>query len=327
MTNFFNTVAALRPRIWCLENVKRLICKKFIEDFKKLLKTATGYHFTFKLLRSADWSIPQARERLYVVGVRKDCLRLRTWSASLMRFDSILESSKGADPCPDFMDFLAAHGCPVVGESSRVTPADIELERQCCCGPKSACPVHPCFCQLCVKAGPAARLCKWRKHINQYMLSQKRNRRTYLANWRKVMSDQHLKAAPSYFELARRAKIAASKKISSPRERLLLDAVSGSENLLRKSVILDLSQSIHRLVIRRDGKVPTIGKGSTRLFVTSKGVFLNHRQCLALNGLGSKTFEAQGVKPSVLHYMAGNAMCLPVVGSVLVAAGEVVRWD
>ena len=191
----------------------------------------------------------------------------------------------------------------------------------------SVCQSHPCRCPQCSRHGEAPRLCKWRKHSAHFILAQKSNRRTYLAAWRKVRQDPKLKSAPSYFEMAQAKKLAGARTITSPRERVLLQTVSASENLMHPSVIVDLSQSIHRLVRRRDGKVSTICTGSTKLYLPFSGQFLNHRHCLALNGIRSETFEAHGVKSSELHFMAGNSMCLPVVGSVLIAAGELVRWD
>jgi site-specific DNA-cytosine methylase len=290
MIHFFKTIRALRPRVWCLEYVKRLICKKFLPEFKLLLEKMSGYHFVFKVLRSVDWGIPQVRERLYVVGIRKDCKRGR-WLALRNKFDDVLESSKVAGSCPNFLDFLAQHFCPIE------PPARVPMERTavCCCGTSFICQTHPCRCPACSRHGEAARLCKWRKRSTHYVLANKGNRRTYLAAWRKVRQDPKLKAAPSYFEMARAKKLAGAQAISSPRERVLLQTVSGSENLMHPSVIVDLSQSIHRLVRRRDGKVPTIGTGSTKLYLPFSGKFLNHRHCLALNGMRSKIFEEHGL--------------------------------
>ena len=64
----------VRPKIFIAENVKGLLLwqnglaiKTIIEDFAEC-----GYEVTYKLLNMADFGIPQKRERIFIVGVRKD---------------------------------------------------------------------------------------------------------------------------------------------------------------------------------------------------------------------------------------------------------------
>lgn len=63
-----------RPKIFIAENVKGLmvlnkgtILKKILEEFKN-----SGYDVEYKLLNAADFGIPQKRQRLFIVGFRKD---------------------------------------------------------------------------------------------------------------------------------------------------------------------------------------------------------------------------------------------------------------
>lgn len=67
-------IELLRPKVFLAENVKGLISwengyaiKTIIEDFSKL-----GYRVEFKLFNTADYGVPQTRERVIIVGVRED---------------------------------------------------------------------------------------------------------------------------------------------------------------------------------------------------------------------------------------------------------------
>ncbi len=64
----------LKPKVFLAENVKGLISwekglaiKTIIEDFSKL-----GYKVEYKLFNTADYGVPQIRERVIIVGVRND---------------------------------------------------------------------------------------------------------------------------------------------------------------------------------------------------------------------------------------------------------------
>lgn len=64
----------LKPKVFLAENVKGLISwenglaiKTIIEDFTKL-----GYKVKYKLFNTADYGVPQIRERVIIVGVRND---------------------------------------------------------------------------------------------------------------------------------------------------------------------------------------------------------------------------------------------------------------
>lgn len=68
------------PKIILFENVKGLLSTKYIDgqklidvivqDLEKM--TPMGYEVTYKLLNASDYGVPQNRQRVIIVGVRKD---------------------------------------------------------------------------------------------------------------------------------------------------------------------------------------------------------------------------------------------------------------
>ena len=63
-----------QPKYLLLENVKNLVGKKFKPEFDKWLKTldGLGYNNYWKVLNAKDYGVPQNRERVFVVSIRKD---------------------------------------------------------------------------------------------------------------------------------------------------------------------------------------------------------------------------------------------------------------
>ena len=323
MTNFLKTIAVLRPRCAILENVTRLISPKYRLELQKRLSVLKGYSFLFRVCRTAEWGIPQVRERLYIIFLRTSELTPKARKQMEQSFDRVLDACRVEDR-PDFLGYLRAHGWPVPWQPFGSMEND--KDESCTCSHLRVCSIHECQCAACKKCGHAARLCKWRKHTAEFILSHKKHRRAYLASWRKVRRDPKVRGSPGYFQLAKATKLGVSEMIRSPRERVLLQTLSSTRNLLQTNVIVDISQSIHRKVIRSDGNVPTISTGSTKLLVTERGVFLDADHCLALQGMDPNAFAETGVTDEDLHYMAGNAMTLPVIGSVMLAAGHLLNW-
>lgn len=60
-----------KPKYLMLENVKNLVGKQFLPTFEKWLDflSSIGYTSYWKVLNGADYGIPQARERVFVVSV------------------------------------------------------------------------------------------------------------------------------------------------------------------------------------------------------------------------------------------------------------------
>nr|QWT28835.1 C-5 cytosine-specific DNA methylase [Mycoplasma anserisalpingitidis] len=63
-----------RPKILLLENVKNLVSKKFINDFKKWIEVLDelGYETSFKVLNASDFGSAQNRERVFAVSVLRE---------------------------------------------------------------------------------------------------------------------------------------------------------------------------------------------------------------------------------------------------------------
>ena len=64
----------LLPKYLIMENVKNLVGKKFRADFDSWLEwlDELGYNNYWKVLNAVDYGIPQNRERVFCVSIRKD---------------------------------------------------------------------------------------------------------------------------------------------------------------------------------------------------------------------------------------------------------------
>lgn len=67
-------IGKTKPRVAIAENVKNLTSKKFSEQFKIVLDSleAAGYNNYWKVLNAKEYGIPQNRERVFIVSIRKD---------------------------------------------------------------------------------------------------------------------------------------------------------------------------------------------------------------------------------------------------------------
>ena len=63
-----------KPKIAIAENVKNLVSKKFNAQFQVVLQSLeeAGYNNYWKVLNAKDYGIPQNRERVFIVSIRKD---------------------------------------------------------------------------------------------------------------------------------------------------------------------------------------------------------------------------------------------------------------
>lgn len=63
-----------KPKYAIAENVKALTSKKFTTEFATVLDSLeqAGYNNYYKVLNAKDFSIPQNRERVFIVSIRKD---------------------------------------------------------------------------------------------------------------------------------------------------------------------------------------------------------------------------------------------------------------
>lgn len=67
-------IEATQPKVAVAENVKNLVSKKFNAQFQIVLESLdqAGYNCYWKILNSRDYGIPQNRERVFIVSIRKD---------------------------------------------------------------------------------------------------------------------------------------------------------------------------------------------------------------------------------------------------------------
>ena len=72
--SFASYVEYFQPKVFLAENVKGILSSNKGEAIKIIKKRfeATGYNLTVQLVNFADYGVPQLRERVIFVGVRKD---------------------------------------------------------------------------------------------------------------------------------------------------------------------------------------------------------------------------------------------------------------
>jgi DNA (cytosine-5)-methyltransferase 1 len=70
---FFDVVLALKPKVFLLENVRGLLMRRnrhYLEQ--QLARISRDYVVEWRVLNAVDYGVPQRRERLIVIGVRRD---------------------------------------------------------------------------------------------------------------------------------------------------------------------------------------------------------------------------------------------------------------
>ena len=69
-----NVINVKRPKIAIFENVKALTSKKFEYELNSIMTTLDeiGYNTYYKVLNAYDYGIPQSRERVFGISIRKD---------------------------------------------------------------------------------------------------------------------------------------------------------------------------------------------------------------------------------------------------------------
>ena len=69
-------IIAKRPKYLILENVKALVSKKFLPTFNKWIQDLEdyGYYNTWQVLNAKDYGVPQNRERVFLISIRRDLL-------------------------------------------------------------------------------------------------------------------------------------------------------------------------------------------------------------------------------------------------------------
>ena len=67
-------IEATKPKVAIAENVKNLVSKKFNAQFQVVLASldSAGYNSYYAVLNSKGFGVPQNRERVFIVSIRKD---------------------------------------------------------------------------------------------------------------------------------------------------------------------------------------------------------------------------------------------------------------
>ena len=69
-------IVSKRPAYCMLENVKALVSRKFLPLFQKWCDELDCYGYTnyWQVLNAKDYGVPQNRERVFLISVRKDMI-------------------------------------------------------------------------------------------------------------------------------------------------------------------------------------------------------------------------------------------------------------
>lgn len=96
-----------QPRAFIAENVKGLMVLKKGTIFKSVLKEfeAQGYTLSYELLNSANYGIPQRRQRVFIVGIRNDLKKVYQFP-SAKTHENPVSRKKGWVPLKSVIDSL-----------------------------------------------------------------------------------------------------------------------------------------------------------------------------------------------------------------------------
>lgn len=74
LLEYIRVIEDKQPKFFVAENVKGMFAKNHKEALEIIIDkfSSLGYDFSYKLLNSADYGVPQTRERVFFVGYRKD---------------------------------------------------------------------------------------------------------------------------------------------------------------------------------------------------------------------------------------------------------------
>jgi DNA (cytosine-5)-methyltransferase 1 len=103
---YLEIIAAKQPKAFLFENVKGLISKRHRHTFDALLERfdQIGYNVSWKLINAWDYGVAQKRERVFIVGIRKDLNRTYIFPPSeyeLTGYHPVLRDAIGDLPEPN----------------------------------------------------------------------------------------------------------------------------------------------------------------------------------------------------------------------------------
>lgn len=123
-------IEEVQPVVAIAENVKNLTSKKFAEQFKIVLESLeqAGYNNYWAVLNAKDYGIPQNRERVFIISIRKDvdpgCFRFPEGFPLEVKLKDVLEQPDPPElvfglPFDDTGFIRIRHGEVMVREATR----------------------------------------------------------------------------------------------------------------------------------------------------------------------------------------------------------------
>jgi DNA (cytosine-5)-methyltransferase 1 len=94
----------LQPKFFLAENVKGIVSKAHIKEFNNILSLfdEAGYSCQYKVLNAYDYGVPQTRERVFIVGFRKDLESSFEFPLPIERKSHLDEVIKGLEDAVPF---------------------------------------------------------------------------------------------------------------------------------------------------------------------------------------------------------------------------------
>lgn len=98
-----NIIKKVKPKIIIWENVKNVLSSRHVHNFNKYLDTLSeaGYNNYYKVLNAKDYNVPQNRERIFVVSIRRDIgdkiFHFPEKEELKLRLKDVLEDEKAID--------------------------------------------------------------------------------------------------------------------------------------------------------------------------------------------------------------------------------------
>lgn len=103
-TKFVEAVFLKKPFVFVAENVKGILSANKGKAMKQIIKdfSEVGYNVHYKLINFAEYGVPQKRERVIIVGIRKDLNGNFEWPKPThkKRYVSVKEALKGVEKVP-----------------------------------------------------------------------------------------------------------------------------------------------------------------------------------------------------------------------------------
>lgn len=127
---YFRVVRAVQPRAVVLENVSALTHKKNGSHLAGIIDEleSSGYHFCWDVLNAADYGVPQARRRLFVIGMRdvapsmpEPITRLRPRTVR-----DAIEDLEDREPDEEFSHVPPKHAAHVVARWDKLAPGEVD---------------------------------------------------------------------------------------------------------------------------------------------------------------------------------------------------------